>query len=47
MTETADPLRQAEAHAYQRRRRRLSLAANAVELTTLITIITTTKNISD
>jgi STE24 endopeptidase len=42
MAETSDPLRQAEAHAYQRRRRRIGLAANVVELAALIVIVAVT-----
>ncbi|HXD68832.1 MAG TPA: hypothetical protein VN615_03160, partial [Gaiellales bacterium] len=42
MTETADPLRQAEAHAYQRRRRRIGLVANVVELAALVGIVAVT-----
>src|SRR6478735_1717989 len=37
-----DPLRQAEAHRYQRARRRLGLASNVVELVALVAIVAAT-----
>jgi STE24 endopeptidase len=37
-----DPLRQAEAHRYQRARRRLGLASNVVELAALVAIVAAT-----
>src|SRR3954447_21099254 len=42
MTDTADPLRQAEAHAYRRRQRRIGLAGNVVELAALVAIVAVT-----
>ena len=45
MTELPDPLRQIEAHAYQRRRRRLGLAGNVVELAALVAIVAVTGSI--
>ena len=40
-----DPLRQAEAHRYQRARRRLGLASNVVELAALVAIVAATGSI--
>src|SRR5436305_359836 len=45
MTGTPDPLRQTEAHAYQRRRRRIGLAANVVELAALVAIVAVTGSV--
>jgi len=45
MTELPDPLRQIEAHAYQRRRRRIGLAGNVVELAGLVAIVAVTGSI--
>ncbi len=42
MGENADPLRQAEARAFQRRRRRIGLASNVVELAALAAIVAAT-----
>ena len=42
MSATGDPLRQAEAHRYQRARRRLGLASNVVELAALVAIVAAT-----
>jgi STE24 endopeptidase len=45
MTEISDPLRQIEAHAYRRRRRRIGLAANVVELAALVAIVAVTGSV--
>ena len=45
MAEPDDRLRQTEAHAYQRRRRRIGLAANVVELAALVAIVAVTGSI--
>jgi STE24 endopeptidase len=45
MSDAHDPLRQAEAHRYQRSRRRLGLASNAVELVALVAIVAATGTI--
>ena len=42
MAENADPLRQSEARAYQRRRRRIGLASSVVELAALVAIVAVT-----
>jgi STE24 endopeptidase len=45
MAETADPLRQTEARAFGRRRRRIGLASNVVELAALVAIVAATGSI--
>ena len=45
MAETTDPLRQAEARDYQRRRRRIGLASNVVDLAALVAIVAVTGTI--
>jgi STE24 endopeptidase len=40
-----DPLRQAEAHAYQRRRRRIGLVSSLVELAVLVAVVAATSEI--
>jgi STE24 endopeptidase len=45
MSETADPLRQAEARSYQRARRRIGLVANLVDLAALVAIVWATGSI--
>jgi STE24 endopeptidase len=45
MAESTDPLRQTEARAFQRRRRRIGLASNVVELAALAAIVAATGTI--